>query len=361
MADTILVTGATGHLGRRLIQRLLDRSEHPVLAWLHAADETEFFEKRASFPPARRLRFAWGDLREAAPFVRIDRRQLGTIVHAAAVTRFNLERDLAESVNVEGTRKVLDFAQACPELQRVALLSSVYASGLQGGAIEESPASGAAGFANHYEWSKWRSEQLLLDLYPRLPWQIFRVATAIADDESGHVSHQNAFHNTLKLLFYGLLSVVPGEQDTPLYFVTADFAAASIRELLGHGRLRAIYHVCHSAAESLTLGQLLDLAFDRFEREEDFTKRRILRPLFCDAEAFELLAEGVDSFGGAVVNQGLSSVRPFARQLFVSKSMSNERLAAALERYAAPNAKELVGRTCDFLVRTRWGRRPDVA
>src|SRR5262245_12507141 len=203
MAEAILVTGAGGHLGRRLVQRLLDRSGRPVLAWLHAADEAEFREKRATFAPADGLGFAWGDLREADPFARVDPRELEAIVHAAALTRFNVERDLAESVNVEGTRKLLDFAEGCPGLGRVALLSSVYASGLQAGAIEEGPASGAAGFANHYEWSKWRSEQLLLDRPPGLPWQILRLATAIADDESGCVSHQNAFHNTLKLLFYG--------------------------------------------------------------------------------------------------------------------------------------------------------------
>jgi nucleoside-diphosphate-sugar epimerase len=361
MADAILVTGASGQLGQRLIRRLLERAGGPVLAWLHAADEAEFEDKRARFSPASRLRFAWGDLRSPDPFARVDPSGLATILHAAAVTRFNVEREVAEAVNVEGTAKLVAFARRCPGLERLALLSSVYASGLARGAIAETPLGGTEGFANHYEWSKWRSEQLLLDGSRDLPWQVFRVATAIADDEAGRVSHQNAFHNTLKLLFYGLLSVVPGEPDTPLYFVTAEFAAASIDELVRSGDAGAIYHVCHSAAESLTLGQLVDLAFERFEREEDFKRRRILRPLFCDAETFDLLAEGVDSFGGAVVNQGLGSVRPFARQLFAAKSIANERLVAALERYAAPNAKELVERTCEFLVRTRWGRRPDAA
>jgi len=361
MADAILVTGATGQLGQRLIGRLLERAAGPVVAWLHAADEAEFQAKRARFSSASRLRFAWGDLRAADPFARVDPGEPATILHAAAVTRFNVEREVALAVNVEGTAKLLAFARRCPGLERLALLSSVYASGLARGAIAEMPLGGAAGFANHYEWSKWRAEQLLLDGSLDLPWQIFRVATAIADDEAGRVSHHNAFHNTLKLLFYGLLSVVPGEQDTPLYFVTAEFAAASISELVRSGDLGAIYHVCHSAAESLTLGQLVDLAFERFEREEDFRKRRILRPLFCDAEAFDLLADGVDSFASAVVNQGLQSVRPFARQLFAAKSIANERLVTALERYAAPNAKELVGRTCEFLVRTRWGKRPDAA
>ena len=42
----------------------------------------------------------------------------------------------------------------------------------------------------------------------------------IADDASGAVTQQNAFHNTLKLFYYGLLALMPGACDTPLYFIT---------------------------------------------------------------------------------------------------------------------------------------------
>jgi hypothetical protein len=84
MADAILVTGATGHLGQRLIGHCSSAPPGPVVAWLHAADEAEFEVKRARFPPASRLRFAWGDLRAADPFARVDPCEPATILHAAA-------------------------------------------------------------------------------------------------------------------------------------------------------------------------------------------------------------------------------------------------------------------------------------
>ena len=52
---------------------------------------------------------------------------------------------------------------------------------------------------------------------------------------------------------------------------------------------------------------------------------------------------------------------PFAKQLFVRKDVRNEKLAGALEDYRAPDASELLRKTCDYLIRTRWGREAEHA
>src|SRR5262245_63214201 len=102
MADAILVTGATGHLGQRLIGRLLERNAGPVVGWLHAADEPEFEAKRARFSPASQLRFAWGVLRAADPFAPVDPREFATLLHAPPVTRFTVDRHVSRSGSVAG-------------------------------------------------------------------------------------------------------------------------------------------------------------------------------------------------------------------------------------------------------------------
>jgi nucleoside-diphosphate-sugar epimerase len=177
----------------------------------------------------------------------------------------------------------------------------------------------------------------------------------------GHIYQFNAFHNTLKLLFYGLISLVPGDRETPLYFVTADFAVDAVAAILEQGEREGIYHSCHTREESMTLGDLIDTAFLRFTLDTDFRERRILKPLFCDDATFRLLAEGIDSFGGDVVREGLGSIVPFAPQLFSHKSFDNRRLKETMHVYAAPDSLELVSNACDYLANTRWGRRLDNA
>ncbi|MDX1432029.1 MAG: SDR family oxidoreductase, partial [Gammaproteobacteria bacterium] len=224
--------------------------------------------------------------------------------------------------------------------------------------IAETPLAEPPAFANHYEWSKWRAERTLVDEHGCLPWSILRIATVIAADEQGEVRQYNAFHNTLKLLFYGLVSLIPGRREAPLYVVTEAFALGAAMAVLGTAERHGVYHACHRRDESLALGELLGAAYRRFAADEDFAARRILEPLFCDEESFALLAAGVDGFGGQVVRQGLASIVPFAAQLFSDKSFDNARLAEVMAGACrAPDPLALVAATCDYLVRTRWGTR----
>ncbi len=361
MSGAVLITGATGYCGHRIARRYLAEGRDVVL-WLRAADESELAARtgalRASLADVAgdRLAFSWGDLRDRDPFARVDAASIALIVHSAAVTRFNVERDEAEAVNMRGSARLFDLARRCKNLERLGVLSTVYAAGLVDGDIAEGPLADRS-FANHYEWSKFETERDLRERCADVPWSVFRLATVIADDESGAVTQHNAVHNTLKLFFYGLLSLLPGDATTPLYLVTGDFCAKAVHSLMSSAQNHTYYHVCHSREESLPLERIVDIAFSRFEREDDFRARKILRPLLCDAESFDLLAEGIDSFGGAVVNQGLRSVRPFVRQLYSPKTFSNARLTAALPAYRAPDPVELMTRAVDHLVATRWGKR----
>jgi hypothetical protein len=227
---------------------------------------------------------------------------------------------------------------------------------LRSGEINELPLDDTFGFSNHYERSKWISENTLLTHYNDLPWSVFRVATVIADDVNGKVTQYNAFHNTLKLFFYGLLSVVPGLPDTPLYFVTGEFATKAIFETLAANGHQTIYHVAHTRIESPVLHELIDTAFDTFETDRHFKNRRVMKPVFCDAEAFTVLADGLNTFGSSILNQAVSSVAPFSKQLFIEKDVTNHRLVSKLSNYQAPTVQPFLENTCRYLASTKWGK-----
>jgi hypothetical protein len=149
---------------------------------------------------------------------------------------------------------------------------------------------------------------------------------------------------------------MPGLPDTPVHVVTGDFVTDAIYELMGHAGLRTIYHVAHPRRAALSLGELIDLAFEVFESEAAFRSRRVLKPLYADAASFDLLADGLHAFGGGIVNQAVSSVAPFGKQLFVHKEICQVNLVSALRAYREPDVRRLVQQTCAHLARTRWGK-----
>lgn len=359
---TILITGADGYLGGHIGRALLTSTDAKLLLWIRARDRDQFLSRRDRLERtllARpgRLQIVGGELSADRPFDGIPQADVDLIIHTAGATRFNLELENARNINVDGSRKLMRFAAGCPRLERVLFLSSVYASGLAPGPVAEGPLCSGRRFANHYEWSKWAAENCALEEFPELPSQILRVATVMADDETGRVSRRNALHNTLKLFHGGLLPMVPGDPTTPVYLVTAQFVADAATRLLERSISDTrIVHVAHRRENSLSLAELVDIAFQTFCEDARFRMRRVLKPLLCDLETFRLLVKGVENFSSRVLHQALASVQPFAPQLFVPKDVMNARLVSALDGYRAPDPTDLFRSICRDLLRTRWRR-----
>jgi len=358
---SILITGADGHLGRALTRWLLAATDRTLVLFMRAADTFEAERKRlrlAPFDSEARCRLVFGDLREAEPFAAIEPRGVTDILHCAALTSFAVDRASADDVNAAGTTRLLAFAERC-DLRRIGLLSTLYAAGLRQGVIGEVAFDDTVPFANHYEWSKWRAERSLCDR-TGLPWQIFRVATILADDERGTVVQQNAVHNTLRLLYYGLLPVLPGIAATRVYATSTDFAVPAIGRLFLDAADHRIFHVSDAAHAALTLGELMERVYESFLRDKDFARQRILKPRFCDRSSFAALVEGADRFGGAIA-QSLHSVAPFAPQLYCDKEVATCNATAALGSLRPPDARSLAGAVAHRLAETRWGLRSNVS
>lgn len=357
----VFITGGTGHIASKLAQRYLQEENTCVMLWLHADTSEEFNCKRDQLdtllkPAHGQVEYYSGNLTADRPFSDVNPDGINIVIHTAAVTRFNVEEDLARKVNIEGSEKLFTFCQKITGLERLALLSTVYTSGLHEGRIEEARFDDKAGFANYYESSKWAAEKILQENYATLPWQICRISTIIAEDESGTVGQYNAVHNTLKLLFYGLLPIIPGIQNIPVYFVTSKFVTDALFELLHNAPIHEIYHVTHARDKAITLNDFIETSFHSFSKDADFKKRRVIAPLYSDQQSFDRLADSVQGFGGAVMRQSVASVAPFSKQLFSHKDVCNDHMLAYLENYSPPNMKELVKKICENLLATRWNR-----
>lgn len=356
-----LITGADGYLGRRVTAALLASTGDEFLLSVRAADAAELAAKRdrldAELGPVAlgRVTVVAGDLTRGDALAGADPRGITSIIHAAAVTRFNVDRETAQRVNVEGTARLARFAAGCPDLRRLTLLSTLYSAGRHTGDVFERR-HGDEGFVNHYEWSKWQAEEHLFE--SGLPLSVLRLPTVIAEDDGGTVGQYNAFHNTLKLFYYGLLSLMPGEPSTPLALGTAAFTSAAVAHLVRPEVPAGIYHVTPDPARTLSLGQLIDLAFDVYERDDNFRRRHLMRPIYCDRQSFDDMVDIARRLKGGPIEQAVASVAPFGTQLYLHKTFHNEALRAAWPGYAAPDPLELADAVCDHLVASRWGRQP---
>ncbi len=350
-----MITGADGHVGRSLARWLLDNTDDELLLHVRAGNEAQCDIKRVALGGLAnnaRCRVVGSDLRRNKPFENISRAGVRSIVHCAAVTDFGVSRERAREVNVEGTARLVEFAASCPNLERLVFLSSLYAAGLRDGVLSEGPFQKPDRFANHYEWSKWRCEAML-QAREDVPWQVHRVATLLADNECGAVRQQNVIHNTLRLFYYGLLSVLPGVPDTRVYMTTTSIAVDTIGRLMRSGADHAYYNISDNSDSALSLGEFCDKAYDAFMRSPAFARHGILKPRFCDQASFDTLVSSVDQFGGTLA-QALTSVKPFAPQLFSDKRVDNSVAAAVMPEFDGP---AIVERVCEQLVADGWNSR----
>jgi 2-alkyl-3-oxoalkanoate reductase len=120
MEEPILVTGANGFIGRRLVEQLLDEGR----------DTHAFLLKGTALPPewAGRATVHWGDI-TAADSLHAAAKSARTIFHLAAVVGDWGAEQLFQSITVTGTRNVLDAARH--KQAKVILASSIAVYGHQ--------------------------------------------------------------------------------------------------------------------------------------------------------------------------------------------------------------------------------------
>jgi thioester reductase-like protein len=320
---TVLLTGATGYLGSKILIELAKRSDTHIIATVRAnsVERVEALKQNIDAgTTAASIEFCIADLTEAEPFRGISPEKITHVIHTSADTRFTISAEIADTVNRDGSQKVFEFARHLPNLQSLVYLSSVYSCGLKEGRIEEALFSTTPEFANHYERSKFESEQLLAEEFGNLPWQILRVATVIADDVNGVAGQINVFHNSARLIFNGLISILPGTSTTPIYFVPADLVASTTAQLCFEGPAHSVRNLCFSKQASLTLQSVIDIMMETFVEDERFVSRRILRPLLTNLDDFLAISDVVDKgFAGLILKQAIESIKPFAPQMFSEK------------------------------------------
>ncbi len=353
---TILLTGATGYLGRKLAEEFVGHPDTRLVLWVRARDRGK--AEQSIGPLAKRTTdavVAWGDLADPFPFAGVDPSEVTHIVHTAAITQFSAPRVAAHAVNIEGVAKLLRFARQCRRLESVTIASTLYVAGLRPGLVAAAPMVRPATFANTYEESKWLAEDLTVESFNDLPWRIIRLPTLIADDAGGAVGQVNAVHNALRLLFNGLLPVVPGRAETPLYLATAEEIVAPMVQLVQTAPRRVVANLVPDAKTPATLGRIMGAAHVAFSEVECYRARVREMPPWCDETSYAALSDAAGQFSTDLVQQAHRAIAPFARQLYVNHQVATGAAGTVLPLEHPVSRCELIARVCRNLAATRWG------
>jgi nucleoside-diphosphate-sugar epimerase len=128
-----LVTGAFGQVGKRCIEILLRRGHHVIAMDVRSDTSVAAAAALAEAPQPGTLTTAYTDLLDADRVAEaVDRHQPAAIVHLAAIVNPPSYRNprLARKVNVDGTRNIVQAAQALREPPLIVFASSaaVYGS-----------------------------------------------------------------------------------------------------------------------------------------------------------------------------------------------------------------------------------------
>ena len=245
MADTVLLTGATGHVGTALVPRLLAHPDCEVVALVRARDDAHLAERAAALralapDAADRVRVVRGDVTapglglSAADRDRLEN-ELTATVHAAASVRFDMPRDKAATENLASTEAMLALARTLAErgrLRRYDHVSTAYVAGDRTGRVYEHEADEGQGFRNSYEWSKCQAEtRVRAAIADGLPAAVHRPSIIVGDSRTGETSSFNVLYWPLMLYARGWWSLFPGRADTRVDIVPVDFVADAIATL----------------------------------------------------------------------------------------------------------------------------------
>jgi thioester reductase-like protein len=190
------VTGATGFIGRRLVELLLDKRQGKVYVLVRAGstgrldDLIERWKAVAGAGVGRRVQPVIGDLRR--PLLGVEAEQVTELrgkvdhfFHLAAIYDMTAPAEQNTAVNVGGTTHAVELARAL-EVKRLHHVSSIAVAGEYKGRFEEEMFDEGQKLPSPYHRTKFESERIVRE-QPYVPWRVYRPGVVVGDSKTGEM------------------------------------------------------------------------------------------------------------------------------------------------------------------------------
>lgn len=298
-AGTIFLTGATGLVGRLLLQHLTEQNPHrTIIALAHSL---------LAVPQQPNTCWITGDISEPGLGLPKDLysqlcESVETIIHCAASTKFTLPLYSSRKVNLHGTENMLALARRTKRLKRLLHVSTVYIAGRKSGELQETEFTSPEGWFSFYEQSKFEAEKWIVDTAHDLPWTIVRPSTIVGNSRTGTISQFNYFHQLLRLVPSSPLPVIPGTPDAPVDMVADDWVVEGLAAILnGNPAGHSIFHLCAGPSQALPAQEVVEMAFrlHRVRQPESVPQMPRLIPV----EEFQAFAKALRRTGQTALSR----------------------------------------------------------
>lgn len=369
---SVLLTGATGFMGREVLVRLL-RQGHPVLAVTRAAPGERpdgegpgrIHALAAEVDPGAPLgglTAAWADITQPglglSPGGRawLAAQERVQVVHGAAEVRFDLPLGLMRERNVQGTLHVLELARTLAEqgrLHRLEHISTCYVAGDREDRVLESEVDVGQRARNAYERTKLEAEVAVAAARQEgLPITVHRPSIIVGDSRTGRASTFKVLYWPMKVYARGRFRTVFGRPGCPVDVVPVDYVADAVVHLMGRPEAAGrTFHLAAGPEGQSTIAALAAQAQEIFQRRpvryidpDLYLKwlRPIVRPIL------RLVRPDVAERGGVYL--------PYLKGN-PSFDTTEARGLLAPAGLAAPRVEDYFGRIMRFALETDFGRR----
>ena len=263
---TYFVTGATGFIGRRLIERLLER-KGDIHCLVRKGSEEKFDALRERFADhADRLKLVHGDLTQSQLGVSPARRKalrgkVKHFFHLAAIYDLAADEASQTAANVDGTRNAVQLAESL-KVGGFNYVSSIAVAGLFPGTFREDMFDEADASDNAYFKTKHDAEAVVRTECER-PFRIYRPGVVIGDSRTGEMDKIDGpyyFFRTLKKLRETLPPWMPtiGLEGGRINLVPVDWVAAAMDHIAHKPGLDGgVFHLTDPAPRRI--GEVLNI------------------------------------------------------------------------------------------------------